>query len=330
MDWIIRDTSHARWEATCGNDNNDIKENMSDEWKYLCSNNFTTFADNYLLNAVAASTQQQQHIIQIGAHTGFEVNDPFCNGMLRYINQIPNIHSIRSNIHWTFVEPSPPNFKRLIHNTNQLENETSIQTHAINTAIVSDNSTSNITFYSISDTVDPETGYDTKSGKTLPSWITQVSGLSNGPILFNRNVFRQQGLNVDDYIVPTVVTTMTYSNLVNHITTQFNSNDDVPDVAPTTTVGTQLPPLLVLIDTEGYDCMIIQGLSAEGIDSSSSSTILPQFIIFESHQCKGGSNGAGPKVVREETHQYLESTLGYTVYKMAHSQNSVAIKKRKN
>jgi hypothetical protein len=67
-------------------------------------------------------------------------------------------------------------------------------------------------FYSIRDTIDPETGLDSLSGKTLPSYITQVSSFSKAPILFNRRVFNKIGLNVHDYIVETNVTAKRYSD----------------------------------------------------------------------------------------------------------------------
>jgi hypothetical protein len=48
--------------------------------------------------------------------------------------------------------------------------------NAVNAAVMSDspNSTDHLTFYSIDESIDPETGYDSKSGKTLPHWVTQV------------------------------------------------------------------------------------------------------------------------------------------------------------
>ena len=66
---------------------------------------------------------------------------------------------------------------------------------------------------------------------------------------------------------------------------------------------------LLLVDAEGFDCKIINGISP-------SSTFLPEFMIFEVMNCEG-----------QETFEAEEhlSKMGYQVYH--HSENTVAIKK---
>jgi hypothetical protein len=139
--------------------------------------------------------------------------------------------------------------------------------------------------------IHPETGYDSKSGKTLPHWVTQVGGFSQQPILFNRGVWRRQGLDVWDYIVETNVTTTRYSELMKDTC----KNDNL---------------FLLLIDTEGFDCDIILGISSE-------SQYLPRFLIYEHHQCG--------RHKRDAANAYLRN-LGYKVIPTK-GQNTVAYRR---
>ena len=230
-----------------------------------------------------------------------------------------------------------------------------------------------MTFYTISDSVDPETGYDTKSGKYLPRYITQVSSFDKRPILYNRNQFTKLGLNVNAYIKQVQVATKSYSNLVQEIilstattattTTTVGVNDDsntngnnvhvttdasssssttTTTTTPTTTTTQNIneaakakaevvavvpnasPPFLVLIDTEGYDCNIVMGISKD-------SMYWPKYLIFESHQCrnrrknnKKGGGGGTVSYSREETEDYLRS-IGYTIARGG--QNTLGVRK---
>jgi hypothetical protein len=53
-------------------------------------------------------------IVQIGAHTGYEENDPLASGLTSMIHELGS--TMHDKVHWTFVEPSPPNYKRLVKN----------------------------------------------------------------------------------------------------------------------------------------------------------------------------------------------------------------------
>merc|ERR1712194_279891 len=132
----------------------------------------------------------------------------------------------------------------------------------VNAAVVSDlvNTTDEMIFYSISETIDPETGYDSRSGKTLPCYITQISGFSMAPIRFNQGQWNKIGLKMMDYVVKTKVKILHYTKLM---------RDTCEDQSP----------FLLLIDTEGYDCDILLGISPD-------SMYIPKFLVFESHQCK--------------------------------------------
>lgn len=295
---FILGSSLARKDAAC-----ESSFGLGLEWQELCKGNFTEVADSHIIHNGFA------HIVQIGAHVGFEGNDPLFRGLLRFFQYWPR--DLRINFHWTFVEPSPPNFKRLEGNLKKNVIQGMCSVHAINAAVVPntfnpkpDENISSMTFYSLSETIDPETGYDSKSGKTLPKFITQVSSLDIRPITFNSRVFSRVGLDVNDYIVKTNVTARTYSNLLRDVMQQGREDNFENSTAR---------PLLVLIDTEGYDCNIIKGISPE-------SEFLPNYFIYENANCRGG----GAEIAGAQ--KYLEETLGYAVFDME-GQNAVAVKK---
>ena len=258
------------------------------DWKNLCSSNFVKKATQLLLN------NDEINVVQIGAHTGFEINDPVAKGLSILLDEVAGHttkNEMRKHFHWTFVEPSPPNFKRLEENL--IMNSNICDMKSINAAVVSDHAgnTSEMVFYSIRDTIDPETGHDFLNGKKLPYWITQVSSFDKAPILFNKNIFRRNGLNVSDYIVETNVITKSYSNLMKEALVYTVKNQ-------------KQAPLLVLIDTEGFDCEIIKGISP-------SSQFLPEYLLFEHKQCKDAAN------------EHLRS-MGYSF--LVNSENTLAFK----
>jgi len=253
------------------------KEQVSDKiWRTLCEHGL----DAHIYETFRS--KHDLHVVQIGAHTGFEKNDPLGRSLSKIIQQ----NHLQTRVHWTFVEPSPPNYKKLektLHNHSHICNMRSV-----NAAVVSDKTpdaeTENKVFYTLLDTIDPETGFDSRSGKSLPSYITQVSSFSKNPILFNRNQFSRKGLNVNDYIVPVNVTVRHLSSLLTEITA--NSGGFKPGHL-----------FFVLIDTEGYDCDIINGLSKD-------SPFWPFYLMFEHKSCKKGD--------KKRTIEHLIE-MGYTV-----------------
>jgi len=171
---------------------------------------------------------------------------------------------------------------------------------SINAGVISDMTNSDmneLVFYSLRDTIDPETGFDSLSKKKLPKFITQVSSFSKSPILSNENVFSSRGLNVNDYIVETKVPTKKFSILMD-------------EILRSSVNGTHSSPFLVLIDTEGFDCDIVQGISFD-------SNFLPKFLVFEINQCPGEKY--------EKTKKHLEK-LGYMISKA--TENAVGILKK--
>lgn len=137
--------------STCNRNNK-----LSLDMKYLCyMGHFVQTATQLLLEG------EQVHIIQIGAHVGFEQNDPICEGLSLFLDNFVNITSaseLRQNFHWTFVEPSPPNFRGLEEN---IKKHTHIcDMRSVNAAIVSDLSENpgHMAFYGISGAIDPISG----------------------------------------------------------------------------------------------------------------------------------------------------------------------------
>ncbi|GFH50741.1 predicted protein [Chaetoceros tenuissimus] len=251
------------------------------EWNFLCTNHETKISSDAIERMFKSTSEI--NIVQIGAHVGFEPNDPIAMGIVSLIDSFPK--TFRSRFHWTFVEPSPPNYKRLVQNLDKYSHICNMK--SINAGVVSDlsNYTDNsLIFYSLKDTIDPETGFDSLSNKTLPAYITQVSSFSKAPILFNRRQFRKVGLNVNDYIVKTKVQTKPFSALM-------------AEVIGNATSEQHSTPFLVLIDTEGFDCDIVQGISFD-------SKYLPKFLVFEVKQCR--------EKYTKETKGHLEK-LGYTL-----------------
>ena len=86
--------------------------------KYLCAQNFVETATQLLI------MRGLVNVVQIGAHVGFEKNgDPLTIlllGTLDEVSSITNATELRHLFHWTFVEPSPPNFKGLEANIKKM------------------------------------------------------------------------------------------------------------------------------------------------------------------------------------------------------------------
>jgi len=270
------------------------EKEMQIDWNTLCSEYFVISATRQLLQG------HDVNVVQIGAHIGFEMNDPIAQGLSRLLDEVEAAavkdaarNETRQRFHWTFVEPSPPNFKRLTENL--LNHSTLCDMKGINVGVVSDDFTdlSEMLFYSVRDTIDPESGYDSLSGKTFPFWITQVSSFSKTPLHNCEFVFNRLGLQLKDYIVETKVTTKSYSNLMQEALARSG--------------GKKEEPLLVLIDTEGLDCDIIKGIHTD-------SPYLPRYLVFEHKQCED----------REGAYEHLKK-LGYKLYTTAY-ENAVAVK----
>lgn len=285
------------WDIVCGNNNINItpyqnrikhKTNKYFEWDDLCDNGLVQQLNQGLAN------HGHVFVVQIGAHVGFEENDPIANGMLSFL-KVLSVEE-RQQVHWIFVEPSPANYAVLVKNVEQYSHLCDIT--VINKAVVSDFMSEqdfvSMPFYSILDTIDTKTGYDSKSGKTFPHWITQVSSFSREKVNLHTRAFSRLGLSMEDYIVVTNVTTTRYSDLMEQIM-QPSSTDDAIQSDKQTCKQTLA---LMLIDTEGFDCDIIMGIHKN-------TKFLAEFLLFEHVHCG--------KQKALDTVQYLTDSLGYNV-----------------
>ncbi|KAL3910924.1 MAG: hypothetical protein SGARI_001894 [Bacillariaceae sp.] len=154
-------------------------------WKKLCQLNFTHQLDSML------NQGKKANVVQIGAHVGFEHNDPVVKGLMSYLGLLSPME--KRQVVWTLVEPSPPNFARLQQNIHNLsESKELCELKAVQAAVVSDalldEDIASLTFYGIRDTIDPETGYDKLSGKKLPYYTTQLSSYSEAVIMKHRRL----------------------------------------------------------------------------------------------------------------------------------------------
>lgn len=89
---------------------------------------------------------------------------------------------------------------------------------------------------------------------------------------------------MNDYIVETEVQTKPFSVLMAEVMGNIIREQ-------------HSTPFMVLIDTEGFDCDIVQGISLH-------SKYLPKFLVFEVKQCR--------EKYAKETKGHLEK-LGYTL-----------------
>jgi hypothetical protein len=244
--------------------------------------------DNNNKNGGSRDKVAVAHVVQIGAHTAFEGNDLLSVGMKRYIELLPP-KLRKERLHWTFVEPSPPNYQRLVQNlashSSELCGTSAIQVGVIPEGNTRDNqqqatTVSTMTFYSIDSSIDPETGYDSKSGKIFPEWTTQISSFSWETMRRHEGAWINLGLKMEDYVVQVNVTTKGYSDLMQEI---IGGDDTAVFSGVRGGVATSPPPppppVLVLIDTEGFDCDIVRSIPP-------TSPYLPQFLIFEQIHCR--------------------------------------------
>lgn len=119
----------------------------------------------------------------------------------------------------------------------------------------------------------------------LPFWLTQISSLNREQVFkpIFVNAFKKFGLDINDYVEETNVKTLSYSDLVNQVIFPINELN-------------KREPLLVLVDTEGFDCNVVEGISPQ-------SHFLPKYLVFEHMHCNA-----------TQTEKHLHE-MGYTTYK---------------
>ena len=259
----------TRYDLVCNrkNESQILDDEVIAIQKVLCDNQFVSLATKLLEDS---TDDNPIHIIQIGAHIGFEGNDPLHQLLASFLRTFPLEQ--RKRLHWTFVEPSPYNYQKLVETLHKPQQSDLCTLKSIETAVLPDDTDDEkidgLPFYSIQ-YIDPETGYDSKSGMTFPAWITQVSGFKIEAIKHNSGIWKKKGLNYKDYVKEIHVASKRFSELVsevvhNKLGVQKQNNNR---------------PLLILMDTEGYDCAILSGLSNEH------ASMMPHFFIYEIKNC---------------------------------------------
>ena len=248
--------------------------NYGNLWKMMCRANFVAILDDY------ASRHDVIRIIQIGTHTGWEDGDPFAKGITAFLNLLPQ--DIRqTRLEYTMVEASPINFKHLEKNVEQ--HSSLCNFNLLQVGVVPDNQEQqeDLIFYSIDSAVDVNTGFDTKSGLTLPAWVTQISSFARNNVGKHGFAWKQLGLDINDYIVENRIKTMRFSELVG-------------DLGNT---------LFVLIDTEGLDCDIVSAIPRHA---------MPSYLVFENRHCR--AKNATKHLADMGFAVEIESPMNYFVY----------------
>lgn len=123
-------------------------------------------------------------IIQIGAHIR-RGNDP----LVAFIRTMQTSHHLI--IPALFIEPSPVSFAQLTKGLGPGQ-------VAFQGAVGETQGT--LAFYTFSADIDPDTGKDTRSGKQLEFWITQVASLDYAHLERHAFVFENEGLVMEDYV----------------------------------------------------------------------------------------------------------------------------------
>lgn len=216
------------------------------------------------------------NVIQIGAHFGFEPNDPLGAG-IKYILDHADTLEQRKKVRWTFVEPSPTNMRKLSENLIKYGDMCDMR--SINVGVVSDSLSESektgLVFYSIRDSINLDTGYDSISGKIIPHWITELSSFDRANIMKHSFAMEELGLDLNDYVVETVVKVKGFTDLVKEA---VGDAEDVSVFGSSSRRKQPNAPLVVMIDTEGLDCKIVNGISP-------TSEYLPKYLVFEISHC---------------------------------------------
>ena len=213
-------------------------------------------------------------IVQIGAHVGFEDNDPIASPLLAIFAEMARDGDTASAgiaAEWLMVEASPVNYAGLVKTVERHRGNLSNHVRFLptNVGVLAGNSSAspgdeseerNMTFYSMSSDIDPESGRDKRTGKQLPFWATQLGSFNKQHQNFLHREFSRQGLLLQDYLVESDVRVLTMPRLL--------KEHNIP----------QESVALVLIDTEGFDCDIVLSLNL-------TKAFKPRMLVFEHKIC---------------------------------------------
>ena len=134
---------------------------------------------------VALDNSTSDRYVTIGAHTADEDFDP--------------LYQTLRQTAWTglLVEPEPHLYSIL---TSKQRPGFEYERVAVGAP---DEAGKNITFYTVSDDIDPYTGVDKRSGKAFPTGVAGgINSLNLSHLLKHSYYWTERGLKIDDYIVP--------------------------------------------------------------------------------------------------------------------------------
>jgi FkbM family methyltransferase len=207
-------------------------------------------------------------VVQIGAHVGFEDNDPMAKTMLpvlELLGETPSWGEGKPQWKWLLVEPVPTLFNALQTNVASRSHRNGAFVYEHAGIIPTQRSEADLTFYSISSDVDPHTG-ESKRG-SFPAWASQIGSFNRSHVakhLLNPHIRAFADLSdneKDRLIIPVPVPVLTIEQLFKKHTISTHSI------------------MALLIDTEGLDCDIIKSLHQDLVGKC-------PFVIFESIHCE--------------------------------------------
>lgn len=146
------------------------------------------------------------------------------------------------------VEPQPHVFNRLKEHASKHTNMI-----PVNAAVCQHDREA--IFYMLHEDIDMYTGYDNRTGKTLPSFLSQMASLNRQHLMKARVYFQHEGLDIVEYIVEKRVPCLKIESILNQ-----------QSINPASVIS-------LSIDTEGTDDKILL--------STDLSVIRPMFIVFE-------------------------------------------------
>lgn len=176
------------------------------------------------------------HHVQVGAFSADDEQDFFA--------------SFLKKASWSklMVEPQPHVYQKLVKFA-----DTVPHMKAVEAAICDKDQTA--TFYMFHSDIDIYTGYDKRSGKTLPYYTAQLASLNRNHLAKARHAFTDAGLDMDSYIIAREVPCLTVPSILAK-----------QGIDPGKVVS-------LSIDAEGYDDVILLGTDLN--------LVRPSVIFFE-------------------------------------------------
>jgi len=186
----------------------------------------------------------------------------------------------RSSWGKVMVEPQPHVFKRLDAFAKTVPNM-----RAVEAAVCDKDQT--VPFYMFHSDIDIYTGYDKRSGKTLPYYTAQLASLNRKHLAKARKNFEDAGLNMEEYIISKETPCLTISSVL--------AQNNVPADRVVS----------LSIDVEGFDDIILLGTDLN--------TVRPSVIFFECIHWWGDRQRLKKVLKHLADHGYMWWKIGYEI-----------------